>query len=217
MNNAGVKRLPTTGNKLSVRPMLGMCFFLGMRRTAEERDSWLGVLEAEERRRLEVLNASLRAYEAEPSPEQVNDLLVSALQAQATLTRMSRVFPLGNTHRLVDPGNVLSHSPTLALVCQLRRCWTALGVTDSTLSTILRDFLARAVDRTRPLHGHADAFCPSEAAFRKDYRLSDEGSGWSLPAFGRDGGTLGICCLLLFPISADSLFGRAYHGQVPAQ
>lgn len=97
------------------------------------------MLESEERQRLDALRAHVEALEAEerPTPAQVNNLLVSALQAHSTLFRMSRVFPHASASRRVNAMEALDHVPTAALACQLHRCWGALGVTAATQKLIL--------------------------------------------------------------------------------
>lgn len=121
-----------------------------------------------------------------PSSGQISVLLVSALQAHATLMRMSRVFPATGCNRLVDPGSVLSHSLSLRLAQQLRRCWRALGVTDSALRVILKIALRSAVDQTRALWppqglGHSEAEGHIQKAAQALQRLVEEGSSQSRP------------------------------------
>lgn len=82
----------------------------------------------------------LRAEER-PRREQINALLVSVLQAQATLLRMSRVFPDLSASRRMSAVAALDHGLTVALARQLHRSWRALGVTVSTQKVILRDAL----------------------------------------------------------------------------
>ncbi|PHJ20751.1 hypothetical protein CSUI_005411 [Cystoisospora suis] len=107
--------------------------------TAGERMSWLRILEAEERDRLESLRASMDALKTESTPTsvRVNALLASALQAQITLMKMSRVFPDHAVSRRVDPTRALRHGATVALASELRRCWEFLGVTERTLKDLL--------------------------------------------------------------------------------
>lgn len=118
---------------------------------ADERRLWIRVLEAEERERLESMRASLSAFEsqADPTAEHIDALLVAALQGQLTLFRMSRVFPKLGASKCVDVSRALRHGPTAALACQLRRCWGALGVTDATLKSLLREAVTAVGIQTR--------------------------------------------------------------------
>lgn len=117
---------------------------------AEERNLWTAVLEAEERGRLESLRARMKTLEAKESLTryQVNALLVSAIQGQVTLLRMSRVFPERAATRLLSLSSAVRHSPTVSLAGQLYRCWRALGVTDPTLEALLRHAVSDAGNRT---------------------------------------------------------------------
>ncbi|PHJ22976.1 hypothetical protein CSUI_003174, partial [Cystoisospora suis] len=118
--------------------------------TAEERASWTEVLEAEERERLTLLRSCVDAFEVEGTPtrSQVNDLLVLAIQGQVALMRMSRVFPEHALKRSLSLTHAAYHSPTMALACELRRCWRILGVKNSTLKIVLRHAIAAAGKRT---------------------------------------------------------------------
>lgn len=133
--------------------------------------------------RLRSLDASMKAFSSEETPtsRQTNDLLVSALQAHATLMRMSRVFPAARACKRVDVGSALGHAPTRALAGQLRCCWTALGVTDSTLKAMLHLLLAGALQRIQelslPASGHPDARDAEAIEPDARQRLADEGSG----------------------------------------
>lgn len=100
-------------------------------------------LEAEERARLQALTARIDALVAEqrPTPGQIDELLVSALQAQATLGRSTRLFPLSSDSRRIDKARALAHGPTTALGGQLYRCWSALGVTAATQRVLLEKVL----------------------------------------------------------------------------
>ncbi|PHJ19030.1 hypothetical protein CSUI_007142, partial [Cystoisospora suis] len=117
---------------------------------AEERKLWLGVLEAEEGERLKSLRASIDAFQAHEMPTRfdINRLLVSALQAQITLLRMSRVFPASAARGGLNLTSAASHGPTMELARELRLCWRALGVTDFTLTALLRHALPAAGQRT---------------------------------------------------------------------
>ncbi|PHJ18803.1 hypothetical protein CSUI_007370, partial [Cystoisospora suis] len=120
--------------------VLGCIIFVtGVHVAAGERMSWLRILEAEERDRLESLRASMDALKTESTPTsvRVNALLVSALQAQITLMKISRVFPDHAVSRRVDPTRALRHGATVALASELRRCWDFLGVTERTLKGLL--------------------------------------------------------------------------------
>ena len=119
--------------------------------TAEERNLWTATLELEERDRIGSLRASINALEAEemPAPHQINALLVSALQAQATLMRMSRVFPNPSSSRLNDVTRALGHGPTVALASELGRAWKVLGMSDPALVVLLRQVICTVGEQTR--------------------------------------------------------------------
>lgn len=117
---------------------------------ADERKLWLEVLEAEERERLRSLRANMSALAANEAPTRyhINALLVSALQAQVTLFRMSRVFPDLSFGRRLNRVRALRHEPTVLLAGQLRRCWRELGLTDATLRALLSLAVKAAGTRT---------------------------------------------------------------------
>lgn len=119
--------------------------------TVEERGSWIATMEAEERDRLDSLRARISEFEAgeTTTPHQVNALLISALQAQITLMRMSRVFPDHSFGKLTDVTSALAHSPTAALACELYYCWKVLGVAAATLKSLLFEVLLRLGKQTR--------------------------------------------------------------------
>lgn len=110
---------------------------------AEERKLWTEALEAEEDERLQSLEASMQALLAQerPTSEQVGRVLVSALQAQTTLIRSTRIFPLLADCNRIDKSQALKHRQTAKLACELHRCWGALGVTVTTREFILRKAL----------------------------------------------------------------------------
>ena len=120
--------------------------------------SWTSVLEAEENERLKSLRANMKALESGETltPNQINSLLISAVQGQVTLFRMSRVFPETTANRRVNLTSAVRHGPTLELACQLHRCWRALGVTDSTLKLFLRHAFSFAGAWT--LHAREELF-----------------------------------------------------------
>ena len=122
---------------------------------AEEWVAWVASLEAEEQERLESLRASIDAFESEETPthSHLNAVLVSALQGQATLLRASRVFPERAASKRVDMSRALRHGPTVMLACQLLRCWSVLGVTDSTLKNLLRQVFNAVGARSRIARG----------------------------------------------------------------
>ena len=119
--------------------------------TAEESKTWVAALEAEENERLESLLASINAFEAEETPTQsrVNALLVSALQGQLTLMRMSRVFPERKATKRLDVSRALRHRLTLELASRLHRCWRSLGLTGSTVKQLLREAFTAVGAQTR--------------------------------------------------------------------
>lgn len=157
------------------------------RLTGEEKSSWLILLEAEERQRLQSLSASLDAFgsQRQPTPAQVNDLLVSALQGQTTLMRMSRVFPAFKANRLLDAEEVLHHPLTCALAGHLRRSWTLLGVKDSAVGVLLRRLLASALSRRRLVFSQVqplpDAHQTAGPASKARQRFAVDGPGQSRP------------------------------------
>lgn len=129
------------GLRSCLRRAAELSFFLvSVLSTAEEWHTWIETLEAEEHERLESLRARTSALGAEetPAPNHIRALLTSALQAQVTLMRMSRVFPDHSSSKLIDVTSALGHGPTVALACELRRCWAVLGVTGRTLETLLQ-------------------------------------------------------------------------------
>lgn len=93
----------------------------------------------------------MTAFEAAESPTrcQINALLVSALQAHVTLFRMSRVFSERAATKHLSLTLAVRHSPTVALACELRRCWSALGVADSTLKAFLQLAVVTIGSQTR--------------------------------------------------------------------
>lgn len=107
----------------------------------DEKGTWTAALEAEERQRLGPLKAHLEGLEAgrRRTPEEINAVLVSALQAEITLLRMTRVFPRACASRRMNVMDALAHGPTAELGWQLYRCWRALGVSEGTQKVILRD------------------------------------------------------------------------------
>lgn len=111
----------------------------------------MATLEAEEHDRLLSLRASMIAFEAEGTPTrpQLNALLVSALQAQVTLMRMSRVFPNLTSSKRTDVTVALSHGPTAALARELHRVWHVFGLTDPTLRDLLRHSVFAVGELTR--------------------------------------------------------------------
>lgn len=113
----------------------------------------MAALEAEEYERLESLRASINALELKETPTryQFNAVLVSALQGQITLWRMSRVFPAPSGGKRVDISLALRHGPTLELAWRLRHCWRALGVTDGTLEVLLQQALIAVRASTRDI------------------------------------------------------------------
>ncbi|PHJ22975.1 hypothetical protein CSUI_003173, partial [Cystoisospora suis] len=119
--------------------------------TAKERKSWIDLLEAEEIERLRSLRASMNAIGAEgvPTSSQINALVVSALQGQVTLMKMSRVFYDPALNRRMSLTRALRHSTTVALACELRRSWRILGVTDATLKLLLRHAVTALGSYTR--------------------------------------------------------------------
>lgn len=100
-------------------------------------------LENEEAERLESLNARMKAFEGGDTPVsgQLDHVLASALLGQLTLLRMSRVLPTSHSAKALNVSRALAHPPTAALAAALRQCWNALGVTDSTLKTLLQKAL----------------------------------------------------------------------------
>lgn len=116
-----------------------LCLWGARALAADERNSWTATLEAEEHERLRSLRASMAVFEAGPLTRfRVNELLVLALQGQVTLLRMSRVFQDRTAAKRIDLCRAVGHGPTLALAGELRRCWKALGVSDTTLKVLLR-------------------------------------------------------------------------------
>lgn len=112
---------------------------------------WLATLESEERDRVDSLRASIDAVAAAemPTPDRVNALLVSALQAEVTLMRMSRVFPDAAATKRTDVAKALGHPPTAALAYELHRAWKALGVSDPTVAVLLRQVMRTVGEQTR--------------------------------------------------------------------
>lgn len=102
---------------------------------------WTPTLETEERERIRSLRVAMNALQSgdRPTSDQVDELLVSALQAQATLIRSTRLFPLLNDSRRLDKARALNHIPTTELACQLYRCWRMLGVAAATQKVLLRE------------------------------------------------------------------------------
>lgn len=152
-----------------------------VRWTADERPAWLATLEAEERQHLESLRESIGALakEEKPRPRQINALLVSAIQAQVALMRMSRVFPDRASTRRTDVNRALGHGPTAALARELHRGWKALGVSDPTLEVLLRQVVLTIGDRTRT--ARANLFVDLVPDLRKGV---DPGAHRSLAAEG---------------------------------
>ncbi|PHJ15497.1 hypothetical protein CSUI_010692 [Cystoisospora suis] len=152
--------------------------------TAVERASWLRLLEAEEEQSLRSLEASMNAFEGEeePTTQEINQLLASALQAHVTLTRMSRVFSKSGYLRMLDAEGVLNHPPSLVLASQLRRCWTLLGVTDAALDLLLKFLLGGALEQLRDISAvpgpgeHLGAHPVLEAGLPTRQRVVEEGS-----------------------------------------
>ena len=155
------------------------CFYLGVKfqryviflwcthtSAAEERTLWTAVLEAEENERLKPLRANMKALESGETltPNQINGLLVSAVQAQITLLRMSRVFPEAAANRRVDVTSAVRHGPTMELASELRLHWSALGVTDSTLKLFLRRAIAFVGSYTR--RDREQVFADTKTNFR---------------------------------------------------
>lgn len=150
---------------------------------AEERSLWMEVLEAEERARLHTLRARTDALVAEehPAPAQIGDLLVSALQSQTTLARLTRLFPLSTDSARIDKARALDHAPTTELACQLRRCWSALGVTATTQKVILREALLAVGTSTARVRarffGRLDRALWKESGLKPHEGFAAEGSG----------------------------------------
>ena len=112
---------------------------------------WTASLEAEERDRLESLRARINEFQTEerPTHRQINALLVSAVQAQITLMRMSRVFPKSSSTKYINLISAKSHGPTAALAFELHRCWKVLGVSEPTLKVLLRQAVTAVGKKTR--------------------------------------------------------------------
>ena len=108
-------------------------------------------MEKEEREKLESLREGMKALESGETltPNQINALLISAVQGQITLLRMSRVFPDPSLSRRVDLTRAVRHGPTMELASELRLHWSALGVTDFTLKCLLRRAIAFVGSYTR--------------------------------------------------------------------
>lgn len=143
---------------------------------------WMATLEEEERDRLDSLKASISVFETKktPEPQQINALLVSALQAQVTLMRMSRVFPNHSLSRSTHVSSALSHEPTAALACELHHCWKTLGVSGPTLEVFLRDAVFAIGEQTRRARGKLFAnLLPRKrgADLKAHTYLAAEGSG----------------------------------------
>lgn len=122
-------------------------------------------------------------FESEETPtrSQTNTLLVSALQGQVTLMKMSRVFHDPSSSRRVSPNRALRHGATAALACELRRCWRILGVTDSTLKLLLRQAITAVGSYTRDVRARLVTELMPSAGQRTDAKadaaLVAEGSG----------------------------------------
>lgn len=118
---------------------------------AEEKKLWIASLEEEEKDRLGSLLASMNALEPaeNPTPHQVNALLVSAFLGQLTLMRASRVFPDRSSSKRTNVDLALAHAPTAELARRLHHCWKALGVTPTTLRTLLQQAVFTVGTQTR--------------------------------------------------------------------
>lgn len=122
-----------------------------MRWTGEERRLWLATVEAEEQDRLRSLTAGTDALAAEKAlvPHRVNALLVSALQAQFTLMKVSRVFPGPMSTKCMDVQKASGHGATASLAHGLHRAWNTLGVAGPTLEALLRRVVLTVSEQTR--------------------------------------------------------------------
>lgn len=159
-------------------------FFVGAcLSTVGERKSWIAVLEAEERERLESLRASSTPFRTgdKPTPLQVNALLIAALQGQLTLLRVSRVFPQLSASKCMDISRALRHEPTVALACQLHHCWRVLGVGDSTVTRLLHQAVMTVGTRTwnarEALYSDPARQPPEESGSKAHAVFAAEGSG----------------------------------------
>ncbi|PHJ16321.1 hypothetical protein CSUI_009864, partial [Cystoisospora suis] len=123
----------------------------GLATAAHEKASWMEALELEESQRLQALKTTMDACEAAkyPSSGQLDALLIEVIKGQLTLMRATRVFPSSSLGRQLDKSAALTHSPTAALACRLRRCWKALGVTPLTQKVLLRTAIRVTSFRTR--------------------------------------------------------------------
>ncbi|PHJ14820.1 hypothetical protein CSUI_011370, partial [Cystoisospora suis] len=108
--------------------------------TAEEERMWTAMLEEEEGDRSRALRSAMDAVEKEETPteRQLSALLVSMLQADVTLMRMSRVFPDPLSRTMTSATNGLRHSPTCELASQLHRAWQTLGITKPTVVAVVQ-------------------------------------------------------------------------------
>lgn len=156
---------------------------------AEERGLWTATLEEEEQHRRASLRAGINVLEAEemPTPSQINALLASALQAQVTLMRMSRVFPSISSSRRTDVTNALGHGPTAALAGDLHRAWNVLGITGPTLIDLLRQVVFTVGTETQS--ARMDLFAAVIGSMRRGVdpkaraSLAAEGSGQTLATY----------------------------------
>ncbi|PHJ16629.1 hypothetical protein CSUI_009554 [Cystoisospora suis] len=67
--------------------------------------------------------------------------------------RASRVFPQRGSGKCTNVRRALRHGATASLASQLHLCWKALGVTPSTLKTLLQEAVFTAGARTRSTRG----------------------------------------------------------------
>lgn len=74
-----------------------------------------------------------------PSAELASSLVASAVSAQFTLFRLTRVFSQKVESKRLDAAKALRHGPTANLVWQLHRCWKVLGLSSRTVFFFLRE------------------------------------------------------------------------------
>lgn len=116
----------------------------------EEKPLWTASLEEEENERLQSLSACINDISREsPTPDQLNALLVAALQGQMTLIRASRVFPDRSSSKRLNVTHALAHGPTAELARRLHHAWQVVGVSDLTLKAILQQAVFAIGTQTR--------------------------------------------------------------------